>query len=356
MKKLAIIILFILLTCGCSKISQDEISSKNNSEGYEEINNGDSEVNNTAIFDKKTIMDDEYAYSIITNESFRKAVAAKKSCETAEDFFANLVGEYEYHEEYLFPSEKDKNMQEQKRVSGKLIITDSSISAEYVIEDYSDNKITQVNANVIDTIWIEDDYAFLMTDAHEKTGEAEHYNLYILHVVEDTIEMYRAVSEPITPDVFTGDGAFSNCIYIFKAEKNADSNNSSMANIRNRMDPVVPTSETIAAAREYCREHLGGHDDLFIELHMIEFGEAYEKPGDYMIAGNGFYPIYSDQCVQVENGNDGSTTYYFYIPANEYMDAYYIKLVHDSNNDTFYSSPYGSDGSMESCTEICGQF
>ena len=133
--------------------------------------------------------------------------------------------------------------------------------------------------------------------------------------------------------------------------KSFDNKDTSSYKEKTYLETDTTSSSNINAinkARAYFAENEGEYDDLYIDLHMITI-EKVDGTDDYIIMGNGFGPINSNQCIKVENDDEGNICYYFYEDL-DYMDIY-TKIVHDSYYDTIY---YGE--TLYECSNICGQF
>ncbi|PHU41175.1 hypothetical protein CSX00_02355 [Pseudobutyrivibrio ruminis] len=116
---------------------------------------------------------------------------------------------------------------------------------------------------------------------------------------------------------------------------------------------VTDNTSAILEARTFFEKYEGYYDDLAIDLHCIDISPVdYEsvENEDYKIVGNGFWPVYSYECIKVDKSNDGTTSYFFYQQYEEDFLNGYIKIVLDDTYITVYSGD-----SIDTCDEVIGK-
>lgn len=118
------------------------------------------------------------------------------------------------------------------------------------------------------------------------------------------------------------------------------------------IEVITDEEEAIEAAEILFMAYEGEYDDSEVDLHMIEVVADIEYD-EYYIVGNGFNPVYADECIEVRYGDE----YDEYIFLDDYMTTYY-KIVDDGTQVVvLYASTYEEiDEATIEDGECCGSF
>lgn len=356
-KLISIIVLLFSLINACSfSVKEDDIKVFDTASKSEdnELENADIYSSDTDVIygKRKIITSDDSAKEILKKEEFQKLVASmsKASLEsntfqapaisdgTAHSFMNAKYGIYVY-QNYMSFSE-DGKLFEHKDTSGSLEISDSLIYAEHSLIENANTKEIQVQTKIEDIVWIENDFVFLMADSHKKYDEnGEIFDLYILHFLNDAVEVYGLKGQPIGNDYYLGDTSFGACELLFTATINRDSIDS------NTTDSDIP----IQAARDFFSKIEGQYtEELFGDAYYsVEISKVPDED-DYLIGTEGISVFYTNQCIEATTEN-GQNVFYFYNQMDNVAPGYcqYCKAVVDGDYLLIY---YGD--SKDNCNEL----
>ena len=350
-----IVVVFFCLQCACTYESKEnavKVSDTSNN-GFETgIEQADNNSKDTIHGKRKIISSDESAGEILKKEAFQKLVASvsyaaiesnsfQAPCvadKTAYSFIANKFGIYDYHDYMSFSD--DGKLFEYKDALGSLEISNSIIYAEHYLIDDTNYKEIQVHTKIEDIVWIENDYVFLMADSHKKYDEySEIFDLYILHFLNDTVEVYGLKGQPIWNDYYLGDTSFGACELLFTATINRDSNdiNTTVSDI-----PIQAARNFFSKIEGQYTEELFGDDFCSVEIGKVP------DEDNYLIGTEGISVFYTNQCIDatIENGQN---VFYFYAQMDNVAPEYfqYYKAVADGDYLFIY---YGD--SKDNCNEL----
>ena len=119
------------------------------------------------------------------------------------------------------------------------------------------------------------------------------------------------------------------------------------------IEVITDEEEAIEAAEILFMAYEGEYDDTEVDLHMIEV-VADNEYDEYYIVGNGFNPVYADECIEVRYGDEYDE--YIFLD-DDYMTTYY-KIVDDGTQVVvLYASTYEEiDEATIEDGECCGSF
>ena len=330
-----------------SDISQstDDISSENTEESFSGK--------------REKITSDESALKIIESEEFQKLVSLMSSSaindkeytapviadNSAYEYLSEKCGLYAYSD-YIGISEGGA-MYKYLETDGSFTVSDSTIHAEhYAVEDNSLSEV-QVETKMSDVVWFENDYVFFMADTNETyLDNSEIYNLYVLHFIDDSVEVYGLYEEPVSSDYYLGDNVFAACSLLFTGTKSAD-----ITSDLNDSD-IEDNEIAIQAARDFLSNYAGAYEeelytDTFYEVDILEIVND-DSSIDYGIGTKGLDVFYSNQCIDATNEN-GKQIFYFCNHLDSIKPGYteYYKVECEGNYLYIY---YGD--SKDSCTDL----
>ena len=119
------------------------------------------------------------------------------------------------------------------------------------------------------------------------------------------------------------------------------------------IEVITDEEEAVEAAEILFMAYEGEYEDTEVDLHMIEVF-ADNEYDEYYIVGNGFNPVYADECIEVRYGDEYDE--YIFLD-DDYMTTYY-KIVDDGTQVVvLYASTYEEiDKATIEDGECCGSF